>query len=297
MTPSLGPRPAPTNAGCETISGVTVDCPDVGRNPPQVLGVVSDLDGTLLRSDGSLSPTTMSVLGTLTGLGVPLVVATARTPRALQKVSGHQRLGRVVCANGAIIWDAGRDEVVWESCFDPSALADAVHRLREALPGAGVALLSARTMFLDETYMELRRKRADGAEVFADIELILSRHRIAMVAVRHPRFVADHILSPIVEAFAGVGVASFAGLSVVDIVPRTTTKAVAVAEEMTSKGCAAEATVVFGDMPNDLPLFRWAGWACAVANSHPAVLEAADEVVPSNNDDGVARTVQRLVGP
>jgi hydroxymethylpyrimidine pyrophosphatase-like HAD family hydrolase len=53
---------------------------------------------------------------------------------------------------------------------------------------------------------------------------------------------------------------------------------------------------VFGDMPNDLPLFEWAGWACAVANSHPAVLEAADEVVPSNNDDGVARTVQRLVG-
>ncbi|MDQ6725791.1 MAG: HAD family hydrolase [Actinomycetota bacterium] len=49
-------------------------------------------------------------------------------------------------------------------------------------------------------------------------------------------------------------------------------------------------------MPNDLPLFGWAGWACAVANSHPDVLEAADEVVPSNDDDGVARTVQRLVG-
>jgi hydroxymethylpyrimidine pyrophosphatase-like HAD family hydrolase len=94
-----------------------------------------------------------------------------------------------------------------------------------------------------------------------------------------------------------VGLASFAGVSVVDIVPHTTTKAVTVAEEMASKGCAAEATVAFGDMPNDLPLFGWAGWACAVANSHPDVLEAADEVVPSNNDDGVARTVQRLIGP
>ena len=238
----------------------------------------------------------MSVLDTLTSLGVPLVVATARTPCALQKVSGHQRLGRVVCANGAIVWDAKRDEVVKESSFDPSALAVAVHRIQEELPGAGVALLSARTMFLDETYLGLRNKRAEGAEVFSDVDLVLSRHRIVTVAVRHPRLVADHLLTPIVEAFAGVGVASFAGLSVVDIVPQTTTKAVAVAEEMASKGCAAEATVVFGDMPNDLPLFEWAGWACAVANSHPAVLEAADEVVPSNNDDGVARTVQRLVG-
>ena len=213
-----------------------LEYPDARRNPPQVLGVVSDLDGTLLRSDGSLSLTTMSVLDTLTGLGVPLVVATARTPRALQKVSGHLRLGRVVCANGAIIWDAERDEVVQESCFDPSALAVAVHLLREALPGAGVALLSARTMFLDETYLGLRHKGAAGAEAFADIDVVLSRHRIVMVAVRHPRFAADHILTPTVKAFAGVGVASFAGLTVVDIVPRTTTKAVTVADEIASTG-------------------------------------------------------------
>ena len=65
--------------------------------------------------------------------------------------------------------------------------------------------------------------------------------------------------------------ASFAGLNVVDIVPRTTTKAMAVADEMASMGCAAETTVVFGDMPNDLPMFGWAGWACAVANGHPTV--------------------------
>jgi hydroxymethylpyrimidine pyrophosphatase-like HAD family hydrolase len=118
-----------------------------------------------------------------------------------------------------------------------------------------------------------------------------------MVAVRHPRLVADDILPPTVEAFSGAGVASFASMTVVDIVPRTATKAIAVAEEMASRGCGAEATVVFGDMPNDLPLFGWAGWACVVANSHPAVLEVADEVVPSNDDDGVARKVQRLIRP
>jgi hydroxymethylpyrimidine pyrophosphatase-like HAD family hydrolase len=238
----------------------------------------------------------MSMLDTLTGRGVPLVVATARTPRALQKVCGHERLGRVVCANGAIVWDAKRDEAVQESCFDPSELAVAIHRLQEALPGAGVALLSARTMFLDETYLGLRAKRGRGAEVYSDIDLVLARHRVIVVAVRHPRLDAEHVLTPTVEAFAGVGVASFAGSTVVDIVPRTTTKAVAVAEEMASMDCAADATVVFGDMPNDLPLFGWAGWACAVANSHPAVLAAADEVVSSNDDDGVARTVRRLLG-
>jgi hydroxymethylpyrimidine pyrophosphatase-like HAD family hydrolase len=60
-------------------------------------------------------------------------------------------------------------------------------------------------------------------------------------------------------------------------------------------GCPAEATVAFGDMPNDLPLLAWAGWACAVQNAHPEVLRAADEVIPSNDDDGVALTLQRLL--
>lgn len=52
---------------------------------------------------------------------------------------------------------------------------------------------------------------------------------------------------------------------------------------------------MFGDMPNDLPLFQWAGRAFAVANAHPLVLAAADEVVPSNDDDGVARTLRVLL--
>lgn len=47
-------------------------------------------------------------------------------------------------------------------------------------------------------------------------------------------------------------------------------------------------------MPNDLPMFALAGWACAMANSHPDVLTAADEIVPGNND-GVAPSVRRFV--
>jgi hydroxymethylpyrimidine pyrophosphatase-like HAD family hydrolase len=56
---------------------------------------------------------------------------------------------------------------------------------------------------------------------------------------------------------------------------------------------AAE-VVAFGDMPNDLPMLAWAGRGVAVANAHPAVLAAADEVTDSNDDDGVATYLDRL---
>ena len=49
--------------------------------------------------------------------------------------------------------------------------------------------------------------------------------------------------------------------------------------------------LVFGDMPNDLPMFAWVPRrrpAVAVANAHPAVRAAADEVTRGHDDDGVA---------
>jgi hydroxymethylpyrimidine pyrophosphatase-like HAD family hydrolase len=60
-------------------------------------------------------------------------------------------------------------------------------------------------------------------------------------------------------------------------------------------GHRPQTVVAFGDMPNDLPPFAWAGYSFAVANAHPGMLAAADEVVPGNDQDGVARTLNSLV--
>ena len=53
--------------------------------------------------------------------------------------------------------------------------------------------------------------------------------------------------------------------------------------------------IAFGDAPNDLAMLRWDGRGVAVANAHPEVLQAVDVVAPSNQDDGVARTLERLL--
>jgi hydroxymethylpyrimidine pyrophosphatase-like HAD family hydrolase len=53
--------------------------------------------------------------------------------------------------------------------------------------------------------------------------------------------------------------------------------------------------VAFGDMPNDIPMLEWAGHAVAVANAHPDVLAVSREVTASNDDDGVALVLERLL--
>ena len=79
----------------------------------------------------------------------------------------------------------------------------------------------------------------------------------------------------------------------VEIVPLGISKATGVEELARPQGITAEDVVAFGDMPNDVPMLRWAGLGVAMGNAHPDAVAAADEVTASNTDDGVARVLER----
>jgi len=89
-----------------------------------------------------------------------------------------------------------------------------------------------------------------------------------------------------VDGLAEVSHSGAAGLA--EIAPPGVSKAGALARWSASRHVVPRDVWAAGDAPNDLPMLRWAGLACAVANAHPAVLAAADRVLPANDDDGVA---------
>ena len=72
------------------------------------------------------------------------------------------------------------------------------------------------------------------------------------------------------------------------------TKASTLARVCEHVGVGAGEVLAFGDMPNDTAMLSWAGRGYAVAGADPLAVAAADEVVPSNDDDGVARTLARV---
>ena len=61
-------------------------------------------------------------------------------------------------------------------------------------------------------------------------------------------------------------------------------------------GCEAADVTVFGDNLNDIGLFKAAGKKIAVANAQPQIIEMADQVIDSNDQDGVAKYVKRMKG-
>jgi hydroxymethylpyrimidine pyrophosphatase-like HAD family hydrolase len=79
----------------------------------------------------------------------------------------------------------------------------------------------------------------------------------------------------------------------VEISPVGISKAIGLQEIARPLEIAAQDTVAFGDMPNDVPMLVWAGHGVAMGNAHPEAVEAANEVTASNDDDGLARVLER----
>ena len=83
--------------------------------------------------------------------------------------------------------------------------------------------------------------------------------------------------------------------SLLEIAALGVSKASTLAVLAEQQGLGPQDVVAFGDMPNDVPMLRWAGTGVAVADAHPEAIAAASIVAPACADDGVAQVVERLL--
>ncbi|GIJ50067.1 haloacid dehalogenase [Virgisporangium aliadipatigenens] len=259
------------------------------NDPARVKLVATDLDGTLVRGDRSLSPRTVAVLD---ALPVPLVIATGRPVRWLFNV--YEQLSHkpiAVVANGAAVYDPERDELMHSAPLSAEELAHACAVLREAVPEAAFAVErdGGRTLLHEAAHQIGPWERANEALL---AELVNAP--AAKLLVRAGRRDADEFTALVGAALQGAYEATHSSSSgLVEISAAGVTKASGLAWVAARLGVEAAEVVAFGDMPNDVPMLTWAGTGVAVANAHPAVLAAADEVTASNEDDGVALWIEK----
>jgi hydroxymethylpyrimidine pyrophosphatase-like HAD family hydrolase len=106
----------------------------------------------------------------------------------------------------------------------------------------------------------------------------------------------DVMMSSVLDVIAGrASVTHSSSFGLLEIAAPGISKATGLAEIADSHGISATEVVAVGDMPNDLPMLAWAGRSYAVSNAHPAVRAAADEVLPSNDEDAVAGLIESLL--
>jgi Cof subfamily protein (haloacid dehalogenase superfamily) len=258
--------------------------------------VASDLDGTLLRSDLSVSARTVAALDALASSGIPFVMVTGRPSRWMAPVFEQTGLrGPVVCANGAVVLDPSTGETLAEWPIPPDALAEVTRRLRDAVPGITFAAEYGDSLLREDRYPTRLDEKRPEVRVGTYEEIVATP--VPKLLARLPDTDADLLLARADAAIDGLATAthsSFVGL--VEISAAGVTKATGLAYMAERYGVQAADVVAFGDMPNDIPMLAWAGRSVAVGNAHPAARAAARGTTARNDDDGVAAHLERLLG-
>ena len=259
--------------------------------------IATDLDGTLVRSDDTVSAYTHEVLGRVRAAGIRIVGATGRGPRLTSLVRNDIRdADFLVLAQGGWVIDQQLGLVLRSERLPGGDLAAALSDL-EAVAGP----LSVMVEALEHNDSPLwgdydpawrypvvveRRTRADcmTGDVIKAFARSFDHHVDDLLAVAQ-RIVPPHVAS-----------VTQAGLDYIEICPPNVDKGTGLAVVAQAVGVDPADVLVFGDMPNDLPMFAWAGWSrVAVQNAHPSLLAVADEVTLTNDEDGVAVYLDKLL--
>lgn len=266
--------------------------------------IASDLDGTLLRSDSTVSARTRSAIEAAERAGLVIAFVTGRPPRWLHEIAdatGHN--GIAASANGALIYDLHSELTVSEHPLAPKELAALTHDLRAAFPRTKFAVEYGLEFGYEPGYIHEweisplldRKGRSSPAPVEAELSEIIARPAVKLLA-------KDRGASP--DEFLAAGEILLAGratvthsssIGLLEIAAPGVTKATGLAEIAATHGVTADEIAAIGDMPNDVAMLRWAGASYAVANAHPLAKAAAGSVVGSNDEDAVAVLIESLL--
>lgn len=257
--------------------------------------IATDLDGTIVRTDGTVSARTIDALARVERAGAALVLVTGRPPRWMHDVAtAVDHHGVAICANGAVLYDLHTEMIVRTRLIEPEIIAQAVERLRTAVPDCTFAVEYGHGFVFEARYNLARWdvEALGGRPV--DGETLVSRGGTKLLAF-HPSADPDGLVEKAEKAVGDlVTVTHSSGRGLVEMSAQGVTKASALSELCAERGITADEVVAFGDMPNDLPMLTWAGTSYAVANAHPDVLDAVTAHTAGNDDDGVALILERL---
>ncbi len=259
--------------------------------------IATDLDGTLLRGDKTLSPRTIAALAAAEEAGVEVFFVTGRPARWMDVVADHLAgHGMAVLSNGAVVYDLRAGTLI-EVFPLPEDDALAVARaLSKAVPGTTYAVERTSRFRREPEYPAFE---PDHAEPRAGIEALLAEDRdqpLLKLLAGHPTADPDDFLATALAVAGTHGeITRSSESALLEVSGPGVSKATTLAKCCAGRGVTAAEVVAFGDMPNDLAMLEWAGTSYAVANAHPHVLAATTYRTESNDEDGVARVIERLL--
>jgi hydroxymethylpyrimidine pyrophosphatase-like HAD family hydrolase len=259
--------------------------------------IACDLDGTLLRSDRSVSERTRVALGLARRAGVATAVATGRPRYIAEDVARDLGVDFAVYMNGTQTVRVEDHLVLRDHLLSPGHAYTGIEAARTLIPGAGVSVEFADHTLLYETGFLDMIPLPPPAEVsteVARIDLTMLRQPVRKLSVFTDAVEVDDLLDLLAYGLPPHLSASHAGLPFAELGAPGVSKATALAALVVDLGATADNVIVFGDERNDHEMLVWAGCGVAMGNADSITRSLADLVAGTNDDDGVAAVLERV---
>lgn len=271
---------------------------------PDIRLVAIDLDGTLLDSNKRLDAGFPEVLTKLLARGIAVVPASGRQYASIQQYVGapehHDGELDIIAENGALVVREG--EVVSVDAVTREGADLALERVAAyAASGAeaGAVLCGRRTAYLDrgdEAFLEVIAGYYPVREVVSDLREV-AREQPDEDFLKIALWDYAGAEGGLIEAVGQIpGHRTLvSGHSWLDIMSPTADKGHALERLQRELGVGPEHTMVFGDFPNDVGMLQRSEWSYAMADAHPLAAAAARFRAPSNDEEGVSRTLREVL--
>jgi Cof subfamily protein (haloacid dehalogenase superfamily) len=256
-----------------------------------------DVDGTLLTSDGELSVRTRRALRDASRAGWHVALITGRPLPYVLPVARELCVGEyVVAANGSTVAEIKTGEVLYQSSISGELVRTALSAVRASLPDVGAAVTSARAFETERGFDVLAPLSKLDATVVDDATPLPDDvvHSVVLFAVGADASALVSQVAAVVPPGIDVSPSGLPGS--VELTAPGIHKGSGVVRLCHILRIERQYVVAFGDGLNDHEMLMWAGHGVAMGNAADETKAVADEVTDSNDRDGVAIVVERLLG-
>ena len=256
--------------------------------------IVSDMDGTLLRSNHELSPEFNSIHQQLIANNIHFVPASGRQFFSITSYFEHIKDEMAIIAeNGTYVTYKGNEIFVDE--LDQNLVKEIILESRK-IKGANLVLAGKNAAYVeskDPEFLAFFQNFYSKNEQVEDL-LAIKDEQFIKVAIHHANGSANN-LYPHFKRFENNDLnVVISGEVWMDMMNNGTNKGKALTELQQQLNITPEETMVFGDYMNDIEMLKLAKYSFAMANAHPDVKEIANFEAPSNDDDGVLQVLKKL---
>lgn len=248
--------------------------------------ILTDLDGTLLRSDGSISERTKRILKSCQNRGIYVAIATARYWIGAERYIEEIRPDYEITTDGTLIHQQG--EQIYSCSFDTKDTNQIIQDLLAQDSKTEITVAAGRQVFWNSNHIAESEKLHKA--VFNDYRKPLSCRANKIVAE-----LSDYEIAAQIANRNHCRLQSYRGENWYAFLPETAGKVQAIRELAKILEISSGDIVAFGDDKNDMEMLKICGIGVAVANAVSEVKDVADSIALSNDEDGVAEWLAKNV--